>query len=251
MEAETTQAQKVRDYLVHNVESQNLDIKKKEVRRKLIDEFKKENPEIKANAVESRFSKEFKSYAQAAGIPQTEIQAGQKKKVASKLISPQPQPAAAPNAVAINNPYVNPNAQQPAFMQQQPINPFGINERQVGAFAKSVFSIATAINPEIEDLTPDEQQDLGDLWTPLAQRHITGEKTHTIFAVGGTVGILARKIKEARRKKKEAEKEQENPNKAVIVEDSVNPKPLSSKVTEEDRLKKIGKKSDVVSEIES
>ena len=250
MTDETTQAQKVRDYLVHSVESQNLDIKNKEIRRELINQFKKENPDMKAKAIESRFSKEFKKYAQASGIPASEIQAGQKKKVSSKLIDPQPQPATAPNAIPINNPYVNPNAPQPAFMQPQ-VNPFGVNERQVGAFLKSVFSIASAMNQDIEGLTQDEQEDLSDLWTPLAQRHITGEKTHAIFAVGGTVGLLAHKISAARKKKQDREKEEkENPNKAVIIEDSTNKTPIPTAKAPEGIDPRIGKKPDVVSEIE-
>lgn len=248
MPEETSQAQKVRDYLYHSVESQNLDIKKKETRRQLIDQFKKDNPDIKPNAVESRFSKEFKNYAKNTGIPVSDIQSGQKKKVSSKLIAPEPRPAEAP-AMPVTNPYVNPQAPPNQFLGPQQLNPFGVNDRQVGAFLKSVFSIATAINEDMEDLTDDEQQDLGDLWTPLAQRHITGEKTHTIFALGGTVGILARKFRNARQKKKDRELKTENPNKATIIEDSTNPKPKPAPA-EPDKENKIGKKEEVDPSIE-
>ena len=118
-------------------------------------------------------------------------------------INPKQQRSNVVSPVGISNPAINPagiNIQTP-FIQTQ--NPYNINSKQVGAFCDSIYNLFQALSEDLEDLTKDEKEDLGDLWTPFAQQYIQSNKGMAVLAVGGTSGMMARKVKTARAKRKE------------------------------------------------
>lgn len=78
--------------------------------------------------------------------------------------------------------------------------------RAIGAFFNGLYTGIRAVIPEAEPLTDAEIETLGELWVDhfniiLAER----PKLSIVMALGGTLGLLAGKIIEARRKQKKRE----------------------------------------------
>ena len=162
------------------------------------------------NTIDSLFSRHFKKVAKAYNVdPATVTSKSPEKKFSSDLgISTKEVKSSTITPVAISNPGINPQGQNMQLPNQLVIqNPYNINEKQVGAFCDSLYNLMQAMNQDLEELSKDEKSDLGDLWTPFAQKYIQSDKGLALLAVGGTSGMMARKIKDARRKKKERENE--------------------------------------------
>ena len=181
----------------------------KKNRTNFVKELKSKFPNEKPQSIQSLFSSENPKIAKAYNVNPDAVKSIPKPKFSSELKTNIKEKKA--DLPKVQNPHLIPQAQEQQTPENQAIpNPYNITDTQISALADSVFNLVQAFDSDIEDLTETEKSDLGYLWTPLAQTRITGERSLALLALGGTVGIMGRKVKDARRKRKE-KKEKEEP----------------------------------------
>ena len=224
MSESNTISDKVRSFIQSKFDI-DYDFNVKSNRQDAIKEFKKVYPNEKHTSIDSLFSRELPKIAVAYGKNPDEVKSKIKPKFDNQLgITIKEKKSDVPKQLSIQNPLINPDANKEQPLQVP--NQFHITESAVSSFADSMFRLVQAFDEDIEDLDKSEKEDLGFLWTPLAQSHINSERGLAVLAAGGTAGLVARKVKQAKLKKKERKKKEEPKPTPVPKTDTDEPKEL-------------------------
>lgn len=189
-----------------------IDLSVKSNRESMIKQFKDAFPKENPKTISTLFGKEIPKIAKAYNINPDDVKQKPAKKYSKDneiSITPTEQKSGI-QTVSIKNPDVVGNQPTPIMQGQPQQYKYVVKSSQVSAFSNALFGIGQVFSEDLEDLTDDEAEDIGDLWQPILQEKIgNSEKGQTALAVGGTLGIVARKAKKAKdnrkiRKSKEA-----------------------------------------------
>ena len=171
-------------------------------RTKAIKEFMENNPDEKKNTVQALFSRIVPKIAKSYNVEPEEVKRETpdkfskdlKKNITKKPIAPP----------GIKNPVIDPNQKQ-SIVDGMPkkVYQYEIKQSQVKATCDAIYGIFEMISEDIPELTEEESNDLGDLWQPVAQDKLgNSSRGQAALAVGGTAGIITKKVKEARANRK-------------------------------------------------
>ena len=206
-EESSTISDKVRNFIQAKFDD-SYDFETKSNRQNAIKEFKKNFPDEKQTSIDSLFSRELPKISAAYGKNPEMVKSKTKPKFSNELgITAQEKKANVPNQLAIQNPLVNPDANKNQEIKAP--MPYTITDTAVSSFCDSLFKLVQVFDEDIPDLDKSEKEDLGFLWTPLAQTRINSERGLALLAAGGTAGMVARKVKQAKLKKSERKKKEE------------------------------------------
>ena len=162
-------------------------------------ELKSKYPDENPSTIDSIISRELPKIAKSYNLPESAVKDSPKQKFSKSLSIKTKEKKSNIELPEVKNPKLNPEI---ASQNIQP-SPYNITEGQTSAFCDALYRLGQAIYSDLDDLSDEEKKDLGYLWGPLTQTRITGERGLAVLAVGGTAGIVARKIRDARKKKKE------------------------------------------------
>ena len=167
-------------------------------------ELTEKYPEKNSSTIGSLVSRELPKIAKSYNVSEDKIKDSPKQKFAKSLSIKTREKKSDISPPQVKNPIVNPDV---TSQNENIQHPYTITDGQISAFCDSLYHLAQAGYSDLDDLSDDEKKDLGYLWTPLAQSRISGERGLAVLAVGGTAGILGRKIKNAKTKKKKREEQ--------------------------------------------
>lgn len=224
---ELSNSDAVRSYIQKHFD-EKIDLSVGSNRTNMIKNFKKENPDMKSGTIDALFSREIPKVGKAYNFNKEDLTKKSpvkydKKKLGTEIIKKESDIKTIGN-VGIKNPELNPASKEYQFDQTKKIQyRYEIKDTQVKAFCESVYGLFQLAAKDLEDFTESEADDLGDLWQPLVQEKFgNSAKGQAALAVGGTSGILIKKVKKAKSKRKirleqEAkDKKSETPNDEVI-----------------------------------
>lgn len=171
-------------------------------RPKAIKEFLENNPDEKKNTVNSLFSRLVPKIAKTYNVEPEEVKRETPDKFSKKLKPNITKKPIAPPG--IKNPVID-SAQKQSIADGMPkkIHQYEIKQSQVKATCDAIYGIFEMISQDIPTLTDEESNDLGDLWQPVAQDKLgNSSRGQAALAVGGTAGIITKKVRQARANRK-------------------------------------------------
>lgn len=90
---------------------------------------------------------------------------------------------------------------------------YEITKQHVAAFCVALYLVLKIKWSLLEDLTTDEKNTLAEMWLPCFQRYMGEKMKLVILPTIGTIGIIAPKIHDARKLKKEKEVQEQEKKK--------------------------------------
>ena len=206
-----------------------IDLTVKSNREDMVKQFKEHFPKENPKTITTLFSKETPKISKAYGINPDDVKREPAKKFTkSNEIKTQPQEKKSGlKIVGMQNPALVDKNGKPIVVGttgQTPVYKYEIKSSQISAFGNAALGLMQLFSEDLEDFTPSESDDIGDLWQPVAQAKLgNSDKGQTMLAVGGTFGILARKAKTAKANRK-VRKEKEAQERGTEIEPDRIPK---------------------------
>jgi len=201
-----------------------IDLTIKSNRDDMIKQFKDNFPDQNIKSIRTLFSTEIPKIATAYGIEPDTVKKEPSKKFSKTLegkTKPQEKKSEV-KTVSIKNPAT---LRQGSPENIQQAYKYEIKSSQVSAFGNALWSLPQVFSEDLEDFTDSESSDIGDLWQPVLQARLGNhDNGQLVLAAGGTLGIVARKSKQARANRK-IRKEKEAKDKGTDLE---NPKGITS-----------------------
>lgn len=183
-------------------------------RRQSINRFCEKHTSEKRSSVSAIFSRQLGKVAKAAGENPADFkqQSRIKKNFDQSMNSTiKHSPADVPSPAVQNPGYRSPLAPPAAGPTlgapgaPPPMPGPQITPETAGSFASAIYGGLQLFSADLEDLTKEESTDLGILLQPIMSARINSDRAYGIMAAGAILGIVARKAKRARAKKKERE----------------------------------------------
>ena len=213
---------------------EGIDLRIKSNRTEMQKKFQKENPNFNQSTVRALFSQMIPEIGKAYNYQKEDLTRKPPTKYdKSKLGTKITKKPSDIKTVGIKNPKLDPNQRDSLFEAEfRKKYQYEIKDTQITAFCDSLYGLMQLIvAKDLDDLTEQESSDLGDLWQPIAQDKLgNSAKGQAALAVGGTSGIILKKVKKAKEKRKiRLEKESKEKPKEKTPDEKVTEKVTETK----------------------
>ncbi len=210
--AESTQAQKLRDFIKPLVDSGS-DIGNPKVRTEQLKIFCEQNKlkfDPKAlKKIRGQFNRELEKVLKDKGIPAQTL--GLKKTKLAHVnrdmvinVRPEPVPVSGKAPIGAPPPTTPPAATPPPQVDERGnvISYYTLTVKHVSAFFAALYLVIKVKWEFLEDLTPEEKETLAEMWLPAFQKYLGENWKLIILPFVGTIGLLSPKIAKARKLQK-------------------------------------------------